>query len=84
MCESRDPKNSTLLYSVTAGEDQILSAVSNSHIFEPLVQSKEYIFLSDDAKNTASFNTAAELRTGFVICLSHLIDPSDWLKQYIP
>ena len=76
MWESREPKNSVSSFIDMAGEDHTLSPVMNSHAFTPVLQSKQYTFRSDAAKNTLSFDVAGELEMGLVICFSHLMDPS--------
>src|SRR5215469_3220777 len=77
MWESREPKNIIPSDSDRDGDDHILSSVSNSHILEPSLTSKQYILLSDLAKKTLSFIVAGEAITGFEICLFHFIAPVD-------
>jgi hypothetical protein len=57
------------------GEDHILSPVSKSHTFSPSFFCKQYIFLSDAAKNTLSLIMPGEAIIGWLICLLHLISP---------
>ncbi len=67
MWESIEPKNSVSSFIDIAGEDHILSPDMNSQAFSPVLQSKQYTFRSDAAKNTFSFEVAGELEMGLVI-----------------